>query len=105
MTNLAPCGEPSHASRERAGRQNMNTPPLITQHEMSEEDIEFAERMAARLGYLQTAYTSTSQLWGLYCLPDHARHRKGCIIKTLELGFIFVADLEDLNLHAMKPAA
>jgi hypothetical protein len=79
----------------------MSTTPTITQLEMSEEDIEFAERIAAKLGYTQTAYTSTSQLWGLYCLPDHARHRYGCIIKTAELGFLFVADLEDLQLHEL----
>jgi hypothetical protein len=68
---------------------------------MSEADIGFAEQIAKALGYSQTAYTSTSQLWGLYCLPDHAKHRHGCIIKTRELGFLFVADLEDLQLHAL----
>ena len=66
---------------------------------MTSADIEFAERIALRLGYTQTAYTSTSGLWGLFCLPDHAKHRKGCIIKTQEFGFMFVADLEDLQLH------
>jgi hypothetical protein len=75
------------------------TPPPITQLEMSESDIEFAERIATSLGFSQSAYTSTSGLWGLFCLPDHARHRKGCIIKTKEFGFLFVADLEDLQLH------
>lgn len=77
------------------------TPPPITQTEMSEQDITFAERIAAKLGYSQTAYTSTSGLWGLFCLADHARHRKGCIIKTREFGFLFVADLEDLQLHEL----
>lgn len=77
----------------------MTTPPPITQLEMSEPDIEFAERIAAKLGYSQTAYTSTSGLWGLFCLPDHAKHRKGCVIKTAQFGFLFVADLEDLQLH------
>ena len=69
---------------------------------MSEDDIEFAEKIAKSLGFTQTAYTSTSQLWGLYCLPDHARHKHGCIIKTQELGFLFVADLEDLQLHDLS---
>lgn len=77
----------------------MSNPPNLTQLEMSEEDIEFAEQIANKLGFTQTAYTSSSQLWGLYCLPDHARHRHGCIIKTKELGFLFVADLEDMQLH------
>lgn len=66
---------------------------------MTEADIAFAERIARRLGYTQTAYTSTSELWGLYCLPDRQGQRKGCVIKTANLGFLFVADLEDLNLH------
>lgn len=66
---------------------------------MTEADIAFAERMATRLGYTQTAYTSTSALQGLFCLPDNASHKCGCIIKTQQLGFLFVADLEDLKLH------
>lgn len=75
--------------------------PSITQIEMSDADIEFAERIASKLGFAQTAYTSTSGLWGLFCLPDHARHRHGCIIKTAEFGFLFVADLEDMQLHEL----
>ena len=76
-----------------------DAPPLIEQVEMTEKEIEFCERAAARLGYTQTAYTSTSGLWGLFCLPDHAKHRKGCFIKTKQFGIMFVADLEDLQLH------
>ena len=77
----------------------MNTPPPITQMEMNDTDIEFAERIAKRLGFTQTAYTSTSGWWGLFCLPDHAKMREGCIIKTKEFGFLFVSDLEDLQFH------
>lgn len=80
-------------------------PPIIEQLEMTEQDIEFAERIAKRLGYTQTAYTSTSALWGLFCLPDHAKHRHGCIIKTKQFGFLFVADLEDLQLHDLHEQA
>jgi len=79
--------------------------PAITQIEMTEAQIEFAEKIAKRLGFTQTAYTSTSQLWGLYCLPDHARHKHGCIILTKELGFLFVSDLEDLQLHDLAGSA
>ena len=75
--------------------EGLKTPPL-TQQEFTGNDFEVAERIAKRLGYTQTAYTSTSALWGLFCLRDHARHRAGCIIKTKELGFLFVQDLEDL---------
>lgn len=73
--------------------------PPITALEMTEEDIEFAERIAVRLGFTQTAYTSSSGLWGLFCLPDHAAHKHGCVILTAQFGFLFVADLEDLQLH------
>jgi hypothetical protein len=76
-----------------------NTQPL-TQVEFAESDFEIAERVAKRLGYSQTAYTSTSALWGLFCLPDHASMREGCVIKTKELGIMFVQTLKDLNLDA-----
>lgn len=75
--------------------------PPITQIEMTEADIEFAEKIAGSLGFKQTAYTSTSGLWGVFCLPDHARHKHGCIIKTAQFGFLFVSDLEDLQLHEL----
>lgn len=73
--------------------------PPLTPLEMSESEIEPCERAANRIGYTQTAYTSTSGLWGLFCLPDHAKHREGVFIKTLQFGILFVADLEDLQLH------
>lgn len=79
----------------------MNDAPPITQVEMTDSDVEFCEEAAKKIGFTQTAYTSTSGLWGLFCLPDHARHRHGCFIKTKEFGFLFVADLEDLQLHDM----
>lgn len=75
--------------------------PSLTQLEFSDRDHKIAERIARRLGYLQTAYTSTSALWGLFCLPENPRTAKpgeatqgGCIIKTRELGFLFVQDTE-----------
>lgn len=46
-------------------------PPVIDQIEMSEADIERAEQVAKRLKYQQTAYTSSSALWGLFCLPEN----------------------------------
>lgn len=76
----------------------------LTQLEFSERDHEIAEEMAARLGYKQTAYTSTSALWGLFCLPENpaTAHRGeatrgGCIIRTVELGLLFVQCNEDLG--------
>lgn len=78
---------------------NTNTPPPLTPVEMTEADIDLAQRAAKRIGFTQTAYTSSSGLWGLFCLPDHAKHRHGCFIKTREFGILFVSDLEDLQLH------
>lgn len=81
------------------------TQPL-TQLEFEQADFPKAERLAAQLGYQQTAYTSTSALWGLFCLPENPRTAKpgeattrGCIIKTRELGLLFVQDLEDLGVE------
>jgi hypothetical protein len=71
--------------------------PPITQLEFDEKDFPIAEEIAKRLGYTQTAYTSTSALWGLFCLPDDASMKSGCIVKTKQFGFMFVQDLEDLH--------
>jgi hypothetical protein len=76
----------------------------ITQLEFTDSDFEIAEEMAQRLGFSQTAYTSTSALWGLFCLPENPATAKrgeatrgGCIIKTRELGLLFVQSNEDLG--------
>lgn len=77
----------------------------LTQVEFGEEDFPKAEAIAKALGFQQTAYTSTSALWGLFCLPENPEYAKpgeatkgGCVIKTRELGFLFVQDGEDLHL-------
>ena len=81
-----------------------NTQPL-TQMEFAESDFDRAEAFAKHLGYEQTAYTSTSALWGLFCLPENPKYAKpgqairgGCIIKTRELGLLFIQDEEDAGL-------
>lgn len=80
---------------------------LLTQLEFSPGDFERAEVLASRLGYKQTAYTSTSSLWGLFCLPENPEHDRGprcggCIVKTRELGLLFVQDLEDLHAEDLQ---
>ena len=77
-------------------------PPTIHQIEMDDKDTLRAQMLAERLGYIQTAYTSTSSLWGLFCIAENPEHangpiHKGCIIKTKEFGLMFVQDLEDLH--------
>ena len=79
------------------------TAPPLTQLEFEETDFPIAEKIAQRLGFTQTAYTSTSGLWGLFCLPDRANQRHGCIIKTRQFGFLFVADLEDMLMKDLRP--
>lgn len=118
--------------------------PGITQLEFTPKDHTIAQRIAAHLGYQQTAYTSTSALWGLFCLPENPADitgercprcqdrpgrdglgrtckfcggdgwtrrpkyprgtptRGGVIIKTTELGFLFIQDTEDLGLGVMR---
>lgn len=73
--------------------------PAIGQLEFEESDFPVAEKIAKALGYTQTAYTSSSALWGLFCLPDNARQKSGCIIKTPQFGFLFVQHLEDMHLE------
>ncbi len=80
----------------------MTTAPALTQLEFTPEDHDTSDRIARALGYEQTAYTSTSALWGLFCLPENPATAKpgqrtdgGCIIKTAELGFLFIQDGED----------
>lgn len=76
----------------------------LTQAEFKTSDFEQAEALAKKLGYEQTAYTSTSALIGLFCLPEnpslpenkHKPHRGGCIIKTKELGFMFVQTEDEI---------
>jgi hypothetical protein len=71
-----------------------------------DHDFAVAERIARALGYEQTAYTSTSALWGLFCLPENPDRWRGnrralqhaCIIKTRELGFLVVQSADDLGL-------
>jgi hypothetical protein len=73
----------------------------LTMIEFSPGDHIAAENAARALGYTQTAYTSTSALIGLFCLPEnpayhpHAPHVGGCLIKTRELGLMFVQDADD----------
>ena len=79
--------------------------PTIQQVEFDDADHDTANEIGKRLGYSQRAYTSTSGLWGLNCLKDGPNHKGGWIIKTREFGFLFVADLEDMNLHDINERA
>lgn len=80
------------------------TPPPITQLEFNQSDFRKAKAMADALGYEQQAYTSTSGLWGLFCLPENPERPEnkgkpihgGTIIKTAEFGLIFIQLAEEI---------
>jgi hypothetical protein len=97
--------------------QNMTQTQALTMMEFNQRDFTIAERIAKFLGYKQYPYTTTSALWGLFCLrenPEYAspadltpmvpggrpteRQHNACIIKTQEMGFLVVYDLEDFRL-------
>jgi hypothetical protein len=93
------------ANGNTVGRWDIGTRQPLTQVEFEDDDFDTAEKIARKLGYKQTAYTSTSALWGLFCIQENPVYAKrgertdgGCIIKTVELGFLFVQNGEDLNL-------
>lgn len=76
----------------------------LRQMHFSPTDHVIAHKIAAHMGYAQTACTSTSALIGLFCLAENPARNpqnrptvRGCIIKTRELGFLFVQDAEDLG--------
>ncbi len=71
--------------------------------EFTEQDIVQAQILASRLGYVQTAYTSTSDLTGLFCMPENPEYangypdKGGCIIASEEFGIMFVQTAEDIT--------
>lgn len=72
----------------------------ITVIGMTDAEIEIAEKVAAEKGYKQTAYTSSSDLVGLTCLPERTFPKcGGTVVKTREWGFVFMQDCEDLHLN------
>lgn len=74
--------------------------PHLTQLEFEKEDFEKAAKIAQRLGFKDnTFYTSSSALWGLYCNRSRSSQKSGCIVKTKELGLIYVQTIEDLNME------
>ena len=76
----------------------MSDAKRLTQLEFLPADFPVAHALAAHLGYTQTPYTSSSDLIGVFCLADRPGQPTGCIIKTRELGFLFVQDLSDVGL-------
>lgn len=87
---------------KRTTLENRTYSEPLMQLEFNEADHAKAEAIARALGFEQFAYTSTSALCGLFCMPENPATAKpgqrtdsGCIIKTRELGFLFIQDGED----------
>lgn len=79
--------------------RSIRVEPKITMREFTPADFALAERVASRLGYKQTAYTSSSGCIGLFCINDRPTQKKGVIIASEEFGIMFVSDLEDLLMY------
>lgn len=78
--------------------------PILTMREFTPRDHDLANETGRRLGYKQRAYTSTSGLWGYFCLAENPEHVSGpteqrIIIATEEHGIMVVQDLEDLKFY------
>lgn len=72
----------------------------LSQLPFTDSDVDRAKKIARHLGYGDNcAYTSGSALTGMFCLASHPGQKTGCIVKTTQLGFVFVATLEDLHLE------
>ena len=73
----------------------------LTMREFTDNDMESAKRLADRLGYTQTAYTSTSDIIRLFCHVSEDEYKQGkrggAIIASEEFGLMFVQDLEDIT--------
>jgi hypothetical protein len=78
---------------------------LITQKTFDNRDFLTARLIAARLGRNDNncVYTSTSNLIGLQYLKRNNEDKQFFIIKTVELGFMVVSDLEDINCSDLAP--
>ena len=80
---------------------NLNGVKKIHSLPFEEEDWEKAEILAKELGYGQTVYTSHGVFNELACIADREEQQQwgrksGRIIKTAELGFVFVQTDEEL---------
>lgn len=62
----------------------------------TDEDFATAERICRKLGYGDSwAYTTSSSVPGLYCLPTRPTQRQKIVVKTSELGFIVIEEIEE----------
>ncbi len=70
---------------------------VLTQLDFTtDEDFAKAKRIASAQGYRDsTAYITSSDLKGMYCIPIRRGQPEKTICKTKEFGFIVVQVIED----------
>ena len=62
----------------------------------TEEDHKEAQKLCRALGYRDSwAYTTSSDIPGLYCLPLNAHQSGRVICKTAEFGMVAIQTFED----------
>lgn len=62
----------------------------------TDEDFATAEHLCRKLGYVDSwAYTASSYVPGLYCLPMRPTQTQKIVVKTAELGFIVIEETEE----------
>ena len=60
----------------------------------SDADFDKAKKLCSKLGFRDSwAYTSSS-VPGMYCIPLRASQNQKIIVKTEELGFIVIDDID-----------
>jgi hypothetical protein len=68
----------------------------LTFIEFDREDFEPAQELCKKLGYRDSyAYTTSSSIPGLYCIPLRANQNTTVICKTMEFGLVAIQTFED----------
>ena len=70
---------------------------LTLSGDWSDAEFSQAQRVCAKQGYRDSfAYITSDALPGLKCIPVRPNQPPGFIVKTVELGFLFILDCEDI---------
>ena len=63
----------------------------------SDADFSKAHKVCAKQGYRDSfAYVTSDALPGLKCIPIRPNQPPGFIVKTVELGLLFILDCEEI---------
>jgi hypothetical protein len=74
----------------------MNAYPFTLLEFTTDADHKEARRICAREGYRDSwAYTTSSSIPGLFCLPIRNGQKQGIVVKTKEHGLMFIRDYSE----------